>query len=203
MNQIKQEKINKITKKVFQYFSYLGLITILILPITSHFLPILDWQRTFWLMVVFTMFLSGMILLLTFIILFTKRSEEEIAENISKGPRFLRDLSVKKLKIISSYLAMFTILLFILLAHRLVMFSFKGINYLYIQNKQPIIQIDTVLNARAGTGSSKFTVQNVEFENLGKLEMWFTSLRFKKGATYEITLIPDTKYILNRTLIEE
>ncbi|MFD2591014.1 hypothetical protein ACFSTE_09240 [Aquimarina hainanensis] len=195
----KQEKINKRIDRASLYLVYLGGVSFIGLPILTRFLPILEWQRTFWLIVLMGILCLSWTLM-SLITLFLRRSKPK---RITTGPQRLQKLSPKKAQILGYIVLVLGMILFAGATYMFLPYSIKGINYLYVQNKQPITQIDLVTKARAGTGTSKFTTQNVEFEKLGKMEMWFDSARFKEGRYYEITMIPDTKYVLERTLIEE
>jgi hypothetical protein len=60
-----------------------------------------------------------------------------------------------------------------------------------------------VLKAENGSGASRHIFQSAKFENLDStLEFWFSGVRFKEGEYYQLIMIPDTKYILDYSLIK-
>ncbi len=195
----KQKKINKRIDVLASYILGFGGIVMFILPAISRSFFDTRWEHGFWSIVILSIALL-LIVLISITALFFR--EPEVGK-IATGPKNLQKLSPKTVKVIGRIVMIIGIIGFGILASWFLSYSIKGIDYLYIQNKKPVTETDLVVKARAGTGTSKFTVQNVEFENLGKLRMWFTGLRFKQGRYYEVTMIPDTKYILDRNLIEE
>ena len=194
--QVLEEKINNTIDKVAIYLIYLGALVFIGLPILTRFIEISEWQRTFWLIALLSIFCLLWTLLGVAAIFLRKTKSKKI----TKGSEKLQKLSPKKARVLSYTVLTIGTLLFAGATYMFIPYTIKGIDYLYIQNKQPVTEIDLVTKARAGTGTSKFTVQNAEFENLGKLVIWFESVRFKEGHYYEITMIPNTKYILERTL---
>lgn len=195
----KQEKIYKKANLLLKYSIFLGGVTMFILPIVFKFFSVTRWKANFWLIVLLSFFTLLMTLSLLLSLILTRNE----LKKITSGPKKLQNLSPKKARILRNVLGIIAMIIFGGAVYIFLPYSIKGIDYLYIQNKEPITQTDLVIDAKAGRGTSKFTVQNVEFGSFGKLEMWFTGSRFKKNQYYEITIIPDTKYILDRRLVDE
>jgi hypothetical protein len=197
---LKQEKIKNISDKLATYASFMGGITMFILPAVFNFIPIVnEWKVNFWLITCLSFFLLFMEIGLL-VSLFLTRND---LKKITSGPKKLQDISPKKAKNLRNILGVIALVGFGFVISWILPYSIKGINYLYIENKEPVTQTDLVINADDSGGAAKFTIQNAEFEKLGKLEMWFESARFKEGRYYEITMIPNTKYILERKIFEE
>ncbi len=190
----KQKKINETIDMYTKYIFGFSGIVMFIFPIILKFLPIVEWKSRFWLIVSLAV-TSVFMTLISIVIVFFREVE---TQNYKK----LQKISFKRIRIIGRIIMLFATIVFVVFISWFLPYSIKGINYLYIQNKEPINKTDLVINANTGTGTSKFTVQDVEFKNLGKFKMWFTASRFKENKKYKITIIPDTKYILDAEMLE-
>ncbi len=201
-NFIKKIKLfnNHITYKSLA-FPILAILNILILPFLFSFLDFIpEWKENHLMLIIFFI----IIILITmglFVLIVSNILEYNKAVEIEKVGK-IKNWSDKKIRNFIIIIGILGLVVFMMGMTGNFDYTKKSINYIYIQNKEPIMFIDIVIKEDSGGGVGKF-VHYAEFQNLeGKYTHMFSGVRFKVGEKYEIKIVPDTKYILESKLLE-